>query len=81
MKTKLNDIMKQSRARMCQALLLYGCFFTAPFCCLKGSSLNCIIFFVLTNSYGHPHREVLEALKEQGVFPAFLMQYIGQRYP
>ena len=31
MKTKLNDIMKQSRARMCQALLLYGCFFTAPF--------------------------------------------------
>ena len=23
--------MKQSRARMCQALLLYGCFFTAPF--------------------------------------------------
>ena len=30
MKTKLNDIMKQSRARMCQALLLYGCFFTAP---------------------------------------------------
>ena len=28
--------MKQSRARMCQALLLYGCFFTAPFDCTVG---------------------------------------------
>lgn len=44
MKTKLNDIMKQSRARMCQALLLYGCFFTAPlmfFCLLMIPSADC----------------------------------------
>ena len=37
--------------------------FEHPFCCLKGSSLNCIIFFVLTNSYGHPHNETLERLE------------------
>ena len=32
----------------------------------KGSSLNCIIFFVLTNSYGHPQEELLERLEEAG---------------
>ena len=29
--------------------------------------MNCITIIVLTNSYGHPHQEVLDALKEQGV--------------
>ena len=33
------------------------------FSCKKGSSLNCIIFFVPTNSYGHPHKETLERLE------------------
>ena len=32
----------------------------------KGSSLNCIIFFVPTNRYGHPHEETLMRLEETG---------------
>ena len=33
----------------------------------KGSSLNCIIFFVPTNVYGHPHEEVVDGIAEAGV--------------
>lgn len=33
---------------------------------LKKIWLNCIIFIVPTNSYGHPHKEVLERLREVG---------------
>lgn len=31
-----------------------------------GSSLDCIIFIVLTNSYEHPHEETLQRLEEVG---------------
>ena len=32
----------------------------------NGTTFNCIIFFVLTNRYGHPHEEVIERLTEIG---------------
>ena len=40
--------------------------FEPTFSCLKGSLLNCIKTFVLTNRYGHPHEETLERLQEAG---------------
>lgn len=33
------------------------------FTVLRVHSLNCITIVVLTNSYGHPHKELLERLK------------------
>ena len=32
----------------------------------NGTTFNCIIFFVLTNSYEHPHKETLERLSSVG---------------
>lgn len=29
----------------------------------NGTTFNCIIFFVLTNRYGHPHKETVERLE------------------
>ena len=40
--------------------------FEPTFSCLKGSSLNCIKTFVLTNSYGHPHEATLRRLQAAG---------------
>ena len=37
-----------------------------PFLSQRVHRLNCIIFFVLTNSYGHPHEETMERLEEVG---------------
>lgn len=35
------------------------------FFCLKGSSLICITIIVLTNTYGHPHRETLDLVDSE----------------
>ena len=35
-----------------------------PFLVKKGSSLFCITIIVLTNSYGHPHKETLDRLSK-----------------
>ena len=32
----------------------------------NGTTFNCIIFFVLTNRYGHPHEETMERLEDAG---------------
>lgn len=36
------------------------------FTVLRVHSLNCITIVVLTNSYGHPHRETIERLEKTG---------------
>lgn len=43
------------------------------FTVLRVHSLNCITIVVLTNSYGHPHRETRERLEAYGV-----KQYLTQ---
>lgn len=40
--------------------------FEPTFSYKKGSSLFCITIIVLTNDYGHPHKEVLERLDTCG---------------
>lgn len=32
----------------------------------NGTTFNCIIFFVLTNTYSHPYKEILERLEIVG---------------
>ena len=41
----------------------------------NGTTFNCIIFFVPTNDYDHPHEEGLQRLEERK-----LLGKIGQKY-
>ena len=41
--------------------------FEPTFSYKKGSSLFCITIIVLTNEYGHPHRETLSLLEDADI--------------